>query len=145
MPLVFAAIFSSKISLRIASALQPALVVLVALSSAGPSLAVNRPVIELVEEAEERLPLQFQDKPDVEALVTAGKLSFGRGRSLTAKLDAAARALANDRIETALLLLDVFINKVDVYKKVKILPAAEANPLKQAALDIIEDLEALLP
>lgn len=76
----------------------------------------------------------------VGVLVGDGVLGQGQGNALTAKLDAATKQLNKGHTHAAINLLQAFIKKCEAYVAAGILTAAQAQPLIDAAQDLIDEL-----
>jgi hypothetical protein len=78
----------------------------------------------------------------VNALVGTGDLNRGQGTSLIAKLNATLQQLELDGANTAINLLQAFINQVNALITGRVLTAVEGQPLIDAANSIIQALTA---
>lgn len=84
--------------------------------------------------------IQFlRDK--VDELVVTGALTKGRAKSLYAKLDAASKALEEERDKIAVKNLQTFVNKVEGLIKTEHLPEAEGLILVNEATSLINQLK----
>lgn len=76
----------------------------------------------------------------VDGLMAAGRLDQAEGRALTAKLDAAARALARGQEDTAANVLGAFVQQVEALVRTGRLPATDGQALMEAARLLIAQL-----
>ncbi|HEY2976233.1 MAG TPA: FG-GAP repeat protein [Pyrinomonadaceae bacterium] len=76
----------------------------------------------------------------VEALVAEGILNGGQGNSLLAKLHAALRQVDRGNTAAAINQLQAFIHEVQALIESGVLPAAEGEPLIEAAEQLLERL-----
>jgi pullulanase-type alpha-1,6-glucosidase len=74
---------------------------------------------------------------DVQALVDGGSLNAGQGRSLLAKLSAAARQLGQGRLPAARGELGAFVNHVRALESSGVLSELQANALRSEAMAIL--------
>jgi hypothetical protein len=74
---------------------------------------------------------------EVEALVDGGALNNGQGNGLVAKLNAALKKLDKGNTNAAINNLEAFINQVQAFLNAGILTPEEAQPLIDAAEQII--------
>ena len=82
---------------------------------------------------------------DIDALVAAGILNQGQGRSLTAKLDASAKKFAQGNANAAINELQAFVNHVNAFIKSGVLTNEQGQTLLQKVNDLLEPSEPLTP
>jgi len=76
----------------------------------------------------------------IDQLVADGKLSKGNANSLTSKLDAALKQIANENVTAARNQLEAFINEVDAAERSGRLSAADAAALRAEANRVIASI-----
>jgi hypothetical protein len=80
---------------------------------------------------------------DVNALVAAGILNHGQGRSLNAKLEAATKKFNQGIANAALNELHAFVNHVNAFIKSRLLTNEQGQPLIRKVHDLVEPSEPL--
>ena len=78
---------------------------------------------------------------DVEDLADAGSINQGQATSLLAKLNSAIDKIEADKINTAISLLNAFINQINALIKAGIIDPKDRGDLITSVLGIINDLK----
>lgn len=77
----------------------------------------------------------------VETLIGSGTVNDGQGNALLTKLEHAAAALAANDPEQAIQRLEAFVNQLEAFRRAGILTPEEADPVLEAAADLIALLQ----
>ena len=94
-------------------------------------------VFEALRPADEQIELI---KGDIESLKADGRLNKGQAKALVSKLDAAIAALSRGRSNAAGNQLNAFLNQLSAFVKAGILDGTEADPIADAARDVLHTI-----
>lgn len=80
---------------------------------------------------------------DVEDLAEAGTINQGQATALLAKLNSAVAKIEADKINTAISLLNAFINQINALMKSQVITIPVGQELIDGVLSIIKDLKMI--